>query len=569
MKKRFADLVDLEEFSSMMTSFYEATGIPYGLLDTNNKILCGIGWQDICVGFHRANPVCRERCYESDHYIADHLHNAPYIGYRCANGLMDYAAPIIIDGDHQATMFFGQFLHEPPDLEFFRRHAKAHGFDEGAYLAALAKVPIVPKEKAEAAMAFFAKMASMLATVGMTRLRHLETEAKLVELHETLETRTETNQALVQEIAEEKRAEQQLRRERDFSHAVINSLPGVFYLLDTQGRFLLWNRHMETLLGYSAEELDHLPALELFQGPERDAVAERIGQVFRDGQASIEATIHGKDGRGTPHLFTGLRVILDGAPRLVGLGIDISDRRRAEEALGEKATALERSNGELEQFAYVASHDLREPLRMVTNYVSLLERRYAAHLDDDAREFIGFAREGALRMDRLILDLLEYSRVGRNGGGMSALNGADVVGRAIANLTIAIEESQAEIRVPTHLPTIHGHEEEMTRLFQNIIGNAIKYRRDGERPVVSVACEERDGAYRFAIADNGIGIAPEYAERIFLIFQRLHTREQYEGTGIGLAVCKKIVERHGGRMWLTSTPSEGSTFFFTLPRPRG
>lgn len=569
MKKRLADLVDLDEFSSMMASFYDATGIPYGLLDTDNNILCGIGWQEICTGFHRVSPACLARCHESDRYIADHLHAVPYLGYRCANGLMDYAAPIVIDGEHQATMFFGQFLHEPPDLDFFRRHAAAHGFDEDAYLAAVAKVPIVPREKAEAAMAFFAKMARMLATVGMTRLRHLETEAKLVELNETLETRIETNHALVQEIAEEKRAEQHLRRERDFSHAVINSLPGVFYLLDTQGRFLLWNRNMETLLGYAPAELENLPALDLFRGADKERVAERIGQVFRDGQASVEATIHAKDGRGTPHLFTGLRVILDGAPRLVGLGIDISDRLRAEEALGEKATALERSNQELEQFAYVASHDLREPLRMVTSYMSLLERRYAERLGEDAREFIGYAREGALRMDRLILDLLEYSRVGRTGGGMGPLSGADVVTRAVANLAIAIDEAQAEVQIPDQFPQLHGHQEELTRLFQNIIGNAIKYRRDGEHPLVRVTCEQREDAYLFAISDNGIGIAPEYAERVFQIFQRLHTRDQYEGTGIGLAICKKIVERHGGRLWLASAPSEGSTFFFTLPRPRG
>ncbi|HTH17366.1 MAG TPA: PocR ligand-binding domain-containing protein [Magnetospirillum sp.] len=576
MAKRFSDLIDVDQFSSMMRSFFEATGLPYGLLDTDNNILCGIGWQDICVNFHRVNETCLRRCHESDCYIAHHLHERPYIGYRCRNGLMDYATPIIIDGEHVATLFLGQFLHEPPDLDFFRRQAAETGLDEQAYMAALAKVPIVPKERAESAMAFFAKMAQMLSSVGMTRLRHRETEAQLQELNQTFEHRIHahsadlaaSNHALVEEIEQEKLAEQQLRRERDFSHAVINSLPGIFYLLDDHGRFLMLNRNMEALLGYGANELEGLSALELFNGSDKDLIAERIAQVFAEGRGSAEAAIVTKDGRAIPHYFTGLRVTLDDKPYLVGLGLDIRERLAVAAALEEKAQALQRSNEDLEQFAYVASHDLREPLRMVTSYVSLLERRYAGQLDEDARAFISYAREGALRMDRLILDLLEYSRVGRRAEPPTLVSCNDVAAQAIANLTAAIQDAGADVQIIGDLPHVQGHGEELTRLFQNIIGNAIKYRHAERSPVVRVSCDKQRDDLVFSVSDNGIGIAAEYAERIFLIFQRLHTRDQYEGTGIGLAICRKIVERHGGRMWMDANAPVGTTFCFTLPGSR-
>jgi nitrogen-specific signal transduction histidine kinase len=230
---------------------------------------------------------------------------------------------------------------------------------------------------------------------------------------------------------------------------------------------------------------------------------------------------------------------------------------------------LARSNAELEQFAYVASHDLREPLRQISSFVTLLERRYGDALDGEAREFIAFASDGARRMDRLILDLLDYSRIGRHERPRIPQALADVVAEAQANLGIVIQDCAARIEVVGDLPTVSGDHTELVRLFQNLIGNAIKYREPSRPPVVTISARRDGQVLVVEVADNGIGIAREHFDRIFRIFQRLHSYGQYEGTGIGLAACRKIAEHHGGRIWLESEPGRGSRFFVALPSGMG
>ncbi len=238
-------------------------------------------------------------------------------------------------------------------------------------------------------------------------------------------------------------------------------------------------------------------------------------------------------------------------------------RKRAEEALAQKAQELARSNADLQHFAYIASHDLQEPLRMVTSYLQLLERRYKEQFDTDAREFIAYAVDGVTRMQGLINALLSYSRVGTRGKPFAPTDCAVILERALTNLKVAIEESNA---VVTHdpLPTVMADDVQLTQVFQNLIGNAVKFR--GKRtPQVHVGAQRGKGEWIFSVRDNGIGIDPQHFERIFMIFQRLHTQDEYPGAGIGLAVCKKIVERHGGRIWVESLPGQGSTFYFTIP----
>jgi len=239
------------------------------------------------------------------------------------------------------------------------------------------------------------------------------------------------------------------------------------------------------------------------------------------------------------------------------------ERERAEENLHQATANLERSNTELQQFAYIASHDLNEPLRMITSYLQLLEERSKDKLDSQAREFIGFALDGAHRMQALITDLLAYSRVEAKGTAFEEIDCEQVFETALQNLRVAVDENKATVE-HQRLPKVRGDRVQLTQVFQNLVGNALKF-HGAAAPRIHVGANRHNGEWIFSVRDNGIGINPKDFQRIFVIFQRLHARQEYSGTGMGLAICKRIVERHGGRIWVESGPQKGSTFFFTLP----
>ena len=272
----------------------------------------------------------------------------------------------------------------------------------------------------------------------------------------------------------------------------------------------------------------------------------------------------------------------DGGTLWYGIISDVTERKQAEAELRETLTDLQRSNADLEQFAYVASHDLQEPLRMVASFVQLLGMRYQGRLDADADEFIGFAVEGATRMQQLLLDLLEYSRVGTRGAPLRPTDTAALCHTVIANLELAIQESGATV-ICAPLPTVNADAAQLAQVFQNLIANALKF-HGAEPPRVHISAQlriadcrlpiaesipqskiaNRKSEWEFAVRDNGIGIEAEYFDQIFVLFKRLNSRAKYPGTGIGLAICKRIIERHGGRIWVESAPGQGATFYFTL-----
>lgn len=498
------------------------------------------------------------------------------------------------------------------------------------------------------------------------------------------------------DTSERRRAAEQVEVQNQLASGLIESLPGIFYLFDETGRFLRWNRNFEIVAQRSADEIANMHPLDFFDVEGRQVIAERINEVFDTGQATAEANFVSKDGTTRPYFFTGRRLRLGDKTWLLGMGLDITERKQTEDALQRARTTqlfgallesapdamvvsdrnanivfvnsttqrlfgytrdalqgrsisllipdelherprptgvqpltttveaegrrrdgsrfpvemtlspfesadgvllitsirdvterqraeakirhlnadlerrvehrtreLARSNADLEQFAYVASHDLQEPLRAVASYTQFLVRRYSDRLDGEALRFIDRTVSAVTRMQALIRDLLAYSRVGTKGEAFSAVDCESVLTDVLDDLQTTISETGAMV---THdpLPVIPGDRSQLHQLLQNLIGNAMKFRAH-DRPLVHIAAQRDADAWLFTVQDNGIGIEPEFTERVFVIFQRLHSRRKYPGTGVGLAICKRIVERHGGQIWVEPGTDQGTCMCFQLP----
>jgi PAS domain S-box-containing protein len=364
------------------------------------------------------------------------------------------------------------------------------------------------------------------------------------------------------DITERKRAEEV----RERLAAVVESSDDAIIGKTLDGVITTWNHGAEKVFGYSSSEAVGKP-MQMLVPPERaNEEPDILARVERGESVEHFETVRvRKDGKGIDVSVT-ISPIRDSSGAIVGVSKvarDITERKHAEQRLADKAEELARSNRELEQFAYLASHDLQEPLRMVASYTQLLAERYGGKLDENADKFLGYAREGALRMQVLIRDLLAFSRVVQAGVPRNPVDCNVALEEAVQSLTAAIEESGA---VVTHaaLPNVWADQTQIAQVFQNLIGNAIKF-HDGAPPECAVSAEKSGRNWLFSVSDNGIGIAPEYAENIFVVFQRLHARTEYPGNGMGLAICKKIIQHYGGTIWVESQVGQGSTFKFTLP----
>jgi PAS domain S-box-containing protein len=382
------------------------------------------------------------------------------------------------------------------------------------------------------------------------------------ELKQAEKSFREINETLEQRVAE--RTEALRESEERYRSIFDGATDGIIACDITTGEFLFVNKRVSALTGYSEQEILKLGIKDLHPPEDLPHVLEQF-----DKQAAGELTkatalpVLRKD---KSIIYCDISSSFLGKTTLIGFFRDVTERKKAEEERDSLLEELKKSNRELEQFAYIASHDLQEPLRMVTSYLDLLNKRYRDKLEKDAGEFIDYASSGAAHMYALLNDLLMYSRVGSKGKPFELTDLNLSINSAISNLKKTIEESGTQI-TSGNLPGLYADETQMVQLFQNLIANAIKFRGD-KAPVIRVSAEWKKTEWLINVSDSGIGIDPKFFDKIFLIFQRLHSKEKYPGTGIGLAVCKKIVERHGGRIWVESEPGKGSAFYFTLPQKR-
>lgn len=377
----------------------------------------------------------------------------------------------------------------------------------------------------------------------------------------------------ITDITERKRVEEKLRENEANFRNMVETIPLAIYMSRGEeqiGEFL--NHEFNTLFGYTLEDIptvDHWWPLAYPDAEYRRKISEEWTEKVKKAISTqtpiepMEVVVTCKDGT-TKNIAWGYMTMGD---KNYAFGLDLTGRKKAEEKNRLYIEELARSNTDLQQFAYVASHDLQEPLRMVSSYLQLIERRYKDRLDDDANIFIHYAVDGANRMQALIVGLLEFSRVKTHGQDFAPVEIAAVLEAVCRNLHARIVESKAVVHYG-EMPVIQGDESQITQLFQNLLQNALKFRREGIPPVIDIRTETTDTGPIFSVHDNGIGIESQYFERIFTIFQRLHTREEYPGTGIGLSICKRIVERHGGTIWLESTAGAGTSFYFNIPGER-
>ncbi len=365
---------------------------------------------------------------------------------------------------------------------------------------------------------------------------------------------------LTQDITERKLAEQRLL---EFKAAVDQSADGIA-IADLDGKIRFTNNAWAEMHGYPVEEFFDFHISDFHTKEQMETQVIPVNEKLKkQGFVQAEVWHVRRDGEVFPAQMTTtlLRQAEDGKPfAMLGIARDITDRKATE-------AELKRSNEELEQFAYAVSHDMRQPLRMVNSYLQLLEKELGARLDEDTKEYLHFALDGAKRMDQMILGILDYSRVGRKSGSMQQIDSREALDEALLFLEPDIRETEATIKVTGEWPRLWAIYDEITRLFQNLIGNALKYRERDKKPEIEVTVQENGNEWLFSVRDNGIGIDPSQVERLFKVFSRLHARNQYEGAGVGLALCRKIVEHHGGRIRVESAgPGLGSTFYFSLNR---
>lgn len=550
MKYKLQDLIDIQQFQSLQDMMNEVYSFTTAILDNEGNILTASGWQDICTKFHRVNPESCKKCTISDSYIVDHIHEAnPAVGYKCMNGMYDYAFPIIIDGTHYGNFFTGQFFFETPDVNFFKAQAKKYGFDEIEYLKALDNVPVITEERLNNLTLFLKELIQVISSVGLRNLKQSESNIKLAE-----------SQALY--------------------HDLVETAQDLIWQADAEGKYTYLNPAWEEVFGYKIGEMigKKFSDFQTKEWANRDVIEfERLLQsnIVR-GLETVHLDKNGKE----INLIFNAKNVKDENGKIIGTrgtAFDITDRKKAELEIqelnkelelrvAERTQELEDTNKELESFVYSVSHDLKAPLRSIMGFSEIISRRHAPRLNEEGKAYFGYVLEASKNMANLIEDLLRFSRLSKKSVDKEAIELNDILEQVLQNLNQDILVSNAKIVAPDKMLTIYADRSLLGQILSNLISNGIKYHRKGVDPEIVISVDENEETSTIKISDNGQGIPKEHHEKIFNIFQRLHSSEEYPGTGIGLSIVKKAVASLGGEIFVESELNKGSTFSVVIPK---
>lgn len=696
MKSKKLDYIDFGEVNSLLEGFNRTTGFVTAILDLEGNVLSKSGWRRMCVEFHRINPETAKNCSISDTVLSNKLiEGEKYHFYKCLNGLIDVAVPIVINGEHIANLFSGQFFFVEPDREFFVKQARKYGFDEQEYLKALDSVPVVSKEKVKDAMDFLLNMTQLISEITFQRLEQLDLNLALIkseersrdafdqitQLNERISTATrashvgiwdwdvknnvlawddqmyslyglkkeefslsyeawinglhpddrefyqnETRLALIGEkeygtefrivwpdgevhnikargevfrneigdpvrmvginydVTEQKKTENKIREKDQEFRKLSANVPDLIFQFTrrTDGSYCvpIASEGIRNIFGCTPEEVldDFTPIARVIYPPDAERVVRDIeysAEHLTYFTCEFRVKIPGKDiqwiySNSTPERLP------DGSITWYGFNVDITQKKLAEEALRElnetlearveeRTSQLKEVNKELDAFSYSVSHDLRSPLRHINGFAEILATKYSDQLTGDAKKYLNTITDSAKKMGTLIDDLISFSRTGRSEFKKSVLN----MNKVIDDALVTIKANSADRKIDweiSKLPVVQGDHSLMRMVWSNLLDNAVKYTKTKEKAVIQIGFKEEKSETVFFIKDNGAGFDMKYAQKLFGVFQRMHSASEFEGTGIGLANVRRIILRHGGRTWAEAQTDKGATFYFSLPK---
>ena len=552
MKANILDLIDFEKVDALLEGFNKSTGFVTAILDLEGNVLSKSGWRQICTEFHRVHPETSKKCTISDTELAGKLaEGEKYHFYKCLNGLVDVAVPIVIKEEHIANLFSGQFFFEEPDHLFFKKQAEKYRFDESIYLKALRDVPVISEEKVKIAMEFLLDMTHLISEMTFQKLEQME-------LNEELR-----------------------KSEERWQFAIEGNGDGLWdWNLQTNELYL--SKQWKTMLGYDDIEIsNNIDEWEKRVHPEDLKRAQEAIQNYLNKTTkvfSIEHRLQCKNGsykwinsRGKIISWTD-----DGKPlRFIGTHNDITDHKKVEGEIKslnqtlehrvfERTAQLQSANKELESFSYSISHDLRAPLRAIFGFSQIISQRHKDSLNAEGRQYVDYVVDASIRMEQLINDLLSYSRLGRAGVTLVPVALTKIIDDVYSDFKAELKEINGTFETDNELPTILGDDSLLHQIFSNLIGNAIKYRRAEVPLKINIQSEPIAEGYQVKVIDNGIGISDKHYDKIFNVFQRLHSETKYSGTGIGLANVKKAVTLLRGTIQVESIVNSGSTFIINF-----